>query len=151
MHLQQRILATVAMADIRIAELTAEAGGVPLAIESARSVVNSLVEGDEGLMRSEAVAVLVQSLLMRGSAAVLEEAESEIERVAAMPTDPPSVLAEVSAAADARCRLAHGGTPPHIATTRIAISPGRRRSASGGTWRSPRRCASRLMAFVVVH
>ena len=56
-HIQQRILATVAMADIRIAEMTAEAGDIQLAIEGARSIVNTLVENGEMFMRSEATAV----------------------------------------------------------------------------------------------
>jgi adenylate cyclase len=94
-HLQQRILATVSMVDIRIAELAATAGDVELAIESARSVVNDLVENDERLIRSAATAAFVQSLLLRGSDDDLQEAAAEIERLAAVPTDPGFVLNEI--------------------------------------------------------
>ena len=54
-HVQQRISATVVMADIRIAEMTADAGDVQRAIENARAVVNTLVENDERFMRSAAI------------------------------------------------------------------------------------------------
>ena len=94
-HLQQRILATVSMADIRIAEMTAEAGDVELAIESARAVVNDLVESDERFIRSAATAALVQSLLLRGSDDDLQEAAAAIERLAALPADPGFVLNEI--------------------------------------------------------
>ncbi len=95
LHLQQRILATVAIVDIRIAEMTADAGDVQLAIERARSVVNNLVENDERFIRGEATAVLVQSLLRRGSAADVREAATEIERLAAVPADDGFVLNEL--------------------------------------------------------
>ncbi len=94
-HVQQRISATVVMADIRIAEMTADAGDVQRAIENTRAVVNTLIENDERFMRSEATAVLVQSLLTRGSDADIQEAAAEIERLAAVPTDPGFVLNEI--------------------------------------------------------
>ena len=94
-HVQQRISATVVMADIRIAEMTADAGDVQRAIENARAVLNTLVENDERFMRGAATAVLVQSLLLRGSVADLREAATEIERLAAVPTDPGFVLKEI--------------------------------------------------------
>ena len=95
LHLQQRILVTVAIVDIRIAEMTADAGDVQLAIERARSVLNNLVENDERLIRGEAAAVLVQSLLRRGSAADVREAATETERLAAIPADDGFVLNEL--------------------------------------------------------
>lgn len=94
-HVQQRISATAVMADIRIAEMTADAGDVQRAIENARAVLNTLVENDERFMRGAATAVLVQSLLLRGSVADLREAATEIERLAAVPTDPGFVLKEI--------------------------------------------------------
>ena len=74
---------------------SADAGDVQLAIERARSVVNNLFENDERLFRGEATAVLVQSLLRRGSAADVREAATEIGRLAAVPTDDGFVLNEL--------------------------------------------------------
>ena len=75
--------------------MAADAGDIQLAIEHARSVVNNLVENDERFIRSEATAVLVQSLLTRGSDTDVREAAAEIERLAAVPTDDGYVLNEI--------------------------------------------------------
>ncbi len=83
------------MAEIQIAEMTAAYGDVQQAIEDARSIVNQLVENDEGFVRAAATAVLVQSLIQRGSDADLVDAADEIERLAAVPTDPGFVLNEI--------------------------------------------------------
>jgi adenylate cyclase len=95
LHLQQRILVTATMADIRIAEMTAEAGDIERAIEETRSIVNDLVDNDEGFLRSAATAALVLSLLLRGSDTDVQEAAGEIERLAAVPTEPGFVLNEI--------------------------------------------------------
>ncbi len=91
----QRNLVYATVADIRIAELTAEAGEVQGAIESARSVVDQLFETGEMFLRGVATAALVESLLRRGSDTDLLEAEAAIERLAAVPTDPGFVLNEI--------------------------------------------------------
>ena len=83
------------MADIRIAELTAEAGEAPDAIESARSIVDQLFENGEMFLRGMATAALVQTLLARGSDSDVPEAAAAIERLAAVPTDPGFVLNEI--------------------------------------------------------
>ena len=83
------------MADVRIAELTAEAGEVQGAIESARSSVDQLFENGEMFLRGVATAALVESLLGRGSDADVQEAAAAIERLAAVPTDPGFVLNEI--------------------------------------------------------
>ena len=83
------------MADIRIAELTAEAGEVQGAIESARSIVDQLFENGEMFLRGAATAALVESLLCRGSDTDVQEAAAAIERLAAVPTDPGFVLNEI--------------------------------------------------------
>ena len=54
------------MADIRIAELTAEAGEVQGAIESARCIVDQLFENGEMFLRGAATAALVETLLAQG-------------------------------------------------------------------------------------
>ena len=83
------------MADIRIAELTAEGGEVQGAIESARSIVDQLFENGEMFLRGAATAALVETLLGRGSDTDVQEAAAAIERLAAVPTDPGFVLNEI--------------------------------------------------------
>jgi adenylate cyclase len=95
-QIRQRHLLYATMADIRIAELTAEAGEVQGAIESARSIVDRLVENGEMFLRGAATAALVESLLRGGSNSDLLEAEAAIERLAAAPTDPGFVLNEIT-------------------------------------------------------
>ena len=94
-HLGGRNLVTATMADIRIAELTAQAGEVQGAIESARCIVDQLVENGEMLLRATATAALVETLLRRGSDADMQEAAAAIERLAAVPTDPGFVLNDI--------------------------------------------------------
>ena len=83
------------MADVRIAELTAEGGEVQGAIESARSIVDQLFENGEMFLRGVATAALVETLLGRGSDTDVQEAAAAIERLAAVPTDPGFVLNEI--------------------------------------------------------
>ena len=94
-QVRQRNLVYATMADIRIAELTAEAGEVQGAIESARSIVDRLFENGEMFLRGAATAALVESLLRRGSDTDVQEAAAAIERLAAVPTDPGFVLNEI--------------------------------------------------------
>ena len=88
----QRNLVAAAMADIRIAELTAQGGEVQGAIQSARSIVDQLFESGEMFLRGAATAALVETLLGRGSDTDVQEAAAAIERLAAVPTDPGFVL-----------------------------------------------------------
>ena len=94
-QIRQRNLVYATMADIRIAELIAEAGEVQGAIESARSVVDRLFENGEMFLRGAASSALVESLLRRGSDTDVQEAAAAIERLAAVPTDPGFVLNEI--------------------------------------------------------
>jgi hypothetical protein len=89
-------LAVATMADIRIAELTAQEGEVQGAIESARSVVDQLVENGGMLLRGAATAALVETLLRRGSDTDLQEAAAAIQLLAAVPTDPGFVLNDIA-------------------------------------------------------
>ena len=91
----QRNLVAATMADIRIAELTAEGGEVQGAIESARSIVDQFFENGEMSMRGVATAALVETLLRRGLDTDVQEAAAAIERLAAVPTDPGFVLNEI--------------------------------------------------------
>jgi adenylate cyclase len=95
MHMQRRMFVTATMADIRIAEMLAAAGQVDRAIENVRSVVNELAENDERFMRCPSTGVLVQLLLMRASDADIEDAATEIDRFAAMETDPGFVHKDI--------------------------------------------------------
>ena len=92
---RQRMLAQALMVDVRIAEVTTEAGDVQGAIESARRIVDQHFETGEMMTRGVATAALVESLLRRASDTDLEEAEAAIERLAAVPVDPGFVLNEV--------------------------------------------------------
>ncbi len=94
-QVRQRHLVYATMADVRIAELTAEAGEVQGAIERARSIVDRLFENGEMFLRGAATAALVESLLRGGSDSDLQEAAAAIERLAAVPTDPGFVLNEI--------------------------------------------------------
>jgi adenylate cyclase len=94
-QVRQRNLVAATMADIRIAELIAEAGEVQGAIESARSIVDQLFENGEMFLRGVATAALVETLLRRGSDIDVQEAAAAIERLAAVPTDPGFILNEI--------------------------------------------------------
>ena len=91
----QRNLFYATMADIGIAELTAEAGEVQGAIERARSIVDRRFANGEMSLRGIATAALVESLLRRGSDTDVQEAAAATERLAAMPTEPGFVLNEI--------------------------------------------------------
>ena len=93
-------------ADIRIAELTAQAGEIQGAIQSARSIVDQLFENGDMLLRGAATAALVETLLRSGSDSDVQEAADAIERLAAVPTDPGFVLNEI-ALLRMRALLAH--------------------------------------------
>ena len=94
-HVRRLNLVYVTMADIGIAELTAEGGEVQGAIDSARSVVDRLFANGEMFLRGAATAALVESLLRRGSDTDVQEAAAAIERLAAVPTDHGFVLNEI--------------------------------------------------------
>ena len=94
-HVMRRNLVYVTMADIRIAELTAQGGEVQGAIESARSIVDRLFENGEMFLRGAATAALVESLLRRGLDTDVQEAAAAIERLAAVSTDHGFVLNEI--------------------------------------------------------
>src|SRR4029079_14842309 len=66
-QVRRRMLLTATCAYIGIVELTAQAGEVRGAIESARRIVDQLFETGEMFLRGFATAVLVELLLRRGS------------------------------------------------------------------------------------
>jgi adenylate cyclase len=88
-------LLTVAMADIQLAECKAQSGDTGAAIEIARATVAQLFDRGEVILRGPASTVLAESLLRRGTAQDLQEAQAAIDRLAAVPTDPALVLNEI--------------------------------------------------------
>jgi len=81
--------------DSEIAKEKARTGDVDGAIELARAVVDYTFDAGDALSLGEAVRVLVEALLQRGTSADLKEAQAATDRLAAEPTDPGYVLFEV--------------------------------------------------------
>jgi adenylate cyclase len=92
---RQADLLTVAMADIQLAECKAHTGDTGAAIEIAGATVAQMFDSGEVIFRGPASTVLVESLLSRGTAQDLHEAQAAIDRLAAVPTDPAFVLNEI--------------------------------------------------------
>jgi hypothetical protein len=82
-------------ADIGLAAVKARTGDIDAAIEAARAIVHSRSDGGEMVMGGPATEVLVESLLQRGTAADVREAEAAIDGLAAVPTDKGAVLLEL--------------------------------------------------------
>jgi adenylate cyclase len=70
-------------------------GDVDFAVETARVAVDYLFDVGDMIARAEAVRVFVECLLQRGSRADLAEAQTAIDRLAAVPTDAGFALLEV--------------------------------------------------------
>jgi adenylate cyclase len=81
--------------DTELAKEKARTGDVDGAIELARAVVDYTFDAGDALSLGEAVRVLVEALLQRGTSADREEAQAAIDRLAAVPTDPGFVLFEL--------------------------------------------------------
>ena len=88
------LLATT-MADTQIADCKARAGDIDAAIEIARATVAHLFDCDGVIFRGPAVTVLVESLLRRGTAQDLQEAQTVVDTLAACPVDTGFVLHEL--------------------------------------------------------
>jgi hypothetical protein len=82
-------------ADIGLAAIKAHAGDVNAAIDAARTVLHSLSDCGEMATRGPATEVLVESLLLRGTARDVREAEAAIEGLATTPIDKGVVLLEL--------------------------------------------------------
>jgi len=88
-------LLAVTMADIQAAESKADTGDIGAAIDIAMATVEHLFDCGEVMFRGPASTVLAESLLRRGTAQDLQEAQTVIDRLAACPTDPGFVLYEL--------------------------------------------------------
>lgn len=86
----------VPMIDIELAKEKARAGDCEGAIEMARAIVEDEFVTGEMIFRGTAVATLVESLLQRGTDTDVQEAQTAIERLAAVPTEPGFVLYSVA-------------------------------------------------------
>jgi adenylate cyclase len=93
---QQRFsLTAVPIVDIHVAQQKARSGDLDGAIELSRAVVEDLFGAGGAVWSVLAINVLVESLLRRGGDADLQAAQDEVERLAAVPTDPGFVLHEI--------------------------------------------------------
>jgi adenylate cyclase len=81
--------------DIENARQKARVGDVDGAIDTARVAVDFLHESGDMTTLGPAVTALVESLLLRGHDSDVAQAEAEIDRLAAVPTDPGFVLHEL--------------------------------------------------------
>lgn len=112
---RQRIVSlAIAVVDPELARHKVRQGDLDGAIELARSAVDDSFASGEMIWRRLAVTAMVESLLARGTDADLKEAQSAIDRLAAVPTDPGFVLHELPLL---RLRglvaLAHGDAAGH--------------------------------------
>ena len=80
------------LVDIHFAEEKARTGDVDGAIETSRGALESLFGSGDKMMVGWSTVVLVETLLRRGSDTDLQEAQAAIDRLAAVPTEPGSIL-----------------------------------------------------------
>ncbi|HEX2400566.1 MAG TPA: hypothetical protein VHJ79_11380 [Mycobacterium sp.] len=93
---QQRFaLQIVPVVDIQLAEQKAGSGDLDGAIALARAVLEDLFDSGGAIWSAPATTVLVEALLRRGTDGDLQDAQAEIDRLAAVPTDPGFVLHEI--------------------------------------------------------
>jgi adenylate cyclase len=94
-QLLQRNLLSVAMVDIRTAQLKADTGDLDDAIAIAQATVKELTNSGEILIRGAASAALVTALLTRGHDTDVLEAEAVVDQLAGAPTEPGFVLNDI--------------------------------------------------------
>ncbi len=88
-------LVCVPMIDVERAKELVREGDLDAAIELLRSVVDEESTNGEMFFRGAAVALLVDTLLQRGTDAHIHEAQAEIERLAAVPTERGVVVNDI--------------------------------------------------------
>ncbi len=81
--------------DIEIAREKVRSGDCDGGVELSRSVVNRMFEWGGSIWIALATSVLAETLLQRGGDEDFDEAQSAVDRLAAVPTDPGLVLNEV--------------------------------------------------------
>lgn len=90
------LLSTVAMADVEVIRLIADAGDVDGAIEYGNDFVDRSIKNGERMFLGTGVAALAEVLLRRGSVGDVEEAGRRADQLAAIPTEPGFVLNEIA-------------------------------------------------------
>ena len=85
----------VPVVDIHLAQQKARSGDLDGAIGLARAVLDDLFDSGGAIWSVLATTVLVEALLRRGADGDLQDAQTEIDRLAAVPTDPGFVLHEI--------------------------------------------------------
>jgi adenylate cyclase len=91
--LQQRFtVSAVWFEDTLIAKEKNRSGDTDAAIELSRNVVDALIDAGNMIWSGIATSTLVESLLQRAGNADLHEAESAVDRLAAVPTEPGFIL-----------------------------------------------------------
>jgi hypothetical protein len=92
---QQFALVCVPIADILAARRKANEAAFDDAIELARAALDNLTSSGDMIWQGPAASTLVESLLGRGADGDIAQAQSAIDRLAAVPTDPGLVLHEL--------------------------------------------------------
>jgi adenylate cyclase len=85
-------LAWTWLIDVHLAAERARTGDVDGAIEISRGALENIFGSGDKLSGGWCTVVLVEALLRRGSHTDLQEAQAAIDRLAAMPTEPGSIL-----------------------------------------------------------
>ncbi|HTX96903.1 MAG TPA: adenylate/guanylate cyclase domain-containing protein [Mycobacterium sp.] len=94
-NLRQHNLLGAVVADVGLAQLSTEAGDFDSAIDTSRRTVDQLFGCGEALGLGAAVGALTDALLGRGVHGDIHEAETVVERLAAVPVEPGFMLYEV--------------------------------------------------------
>ncbi|OBH40491.1 cyclase [Mycobacterium mantenii] len=89
-------LTNLPLMDLHVAREKARTGDVGGAIELARAVADELFNSGGCFWTALAVSVLADALVQRGGQSELDEAESAMDRLAAVPSDPGFVVHEIS-------------------------------------------------------
>ena len=94
--LQERFnMVAVVIIDIELAKEKARNGEIDAAIELARTIIDDEYHTGEMIFRGPATSVFVDSLLQRGASRDVAQARAEVDRLAAVPTEPGFVLHEL--------------------------------------------------------
>jgi adenylate cyclase len=78
--------------DVELAREKRRIGDLDGAVELARSILDEQFDTGEMVIRGVATTALVEALLRRDGRADLQQAQTAVERLAAVPTDPGFVL-----------------------------------------------------------
>ena len=86
----------VPVVDIHIAQEKARLGDLDGAIELSRTVLDGLFDSSGWIWNTLATSAVVETLLQRNEERDVEDAQSALDRLASVPTDPGFVLKEIT-------------------------------------------------------